>query len=312
MTGHKKQNKYVKTFKITILLLSWILFTFFLMTNEEKTLHYRQLAVPQDGVRQFILFEPPLYTRLAVNLDGAFLSEHSGNTSKRLFVRLKLLNLKPNQTDLHAVSAALTTPSGIEPIAYNKKTDQYAPANWSQLVRDNVNPGSWEEISTLWRIPVPDEEFLDVTPETSKRHVFKFDQVTLNKINARTAAFVVEFVSELNASFPLNFGYDPSPIDTDLGLILAAIILLGLYIMIIWELVHRTFAAMIASTMVIGVLAFMGERPTMRVLMSWIDVETLLLLFGMMILVAILSETGIFDFLAVYAYKVIVICKHIY
>jgi Na+/H+ antiporter NhaD/arsenite permease-like protein len=29
-----------------------------------------------------------------------------------------------------------------------------------------------------------------------------------------------------------------------------------------------------------------------------------LLLFGMMILVAILSETGIFDFLAVYAYKV--------
>lgn len=39
-------------------------------------------------------------------------------------------------------------------------------------------------------------------------------------------------------------------------------------------------------------------------IMSWIDTETLLLLFGMMILVAILSETGIFDYLAVYAYKV--------
>jgi Na+/H+ antiporter NhaD/arsenite permease-like protein len=42
----------------------------------------------------------------------------------------------------------------------------------------------------------------------------------------------------------------------------------------------------------------------MSELISWIDVETLLLLFSMMVLVAILSETGFFDYLAVYAYKV--------
>lgn len=53
-----------------------------------------------------------------------------------------------------------------------------------------------------------------------------------------------------------------------------------------------------------GVLAAMNQRPPMTQIMSWIDIETLLLLFGMMILVAILSETGIFDYLAVYAYKV--------
>lgn len=46
------------------------------------------------------------------------------------------------------------------------------------------------------------------------------------------------------------------------------------------------------------------QRPTMAELISWIDVETLLLLFSMMMLVAILSETGIFDYMAVYAYKV--------
>ena len=46
------------------------------------------------------------------------------------------------------------------------------------------------------------------------------------------------------------------------------------------------------------------QRPTMAELISWIDVETLLLLFSMMVLVAIFSETGIFDYLAVYAYKV--------
>lgn len=48
----------------------------------------------------------------------------------------------------------------------------------------------------------------------------------------------------------------------------------------------------------------MNERPPMSVIISWIDVETLLLLFGMMVLVAILAHTGAFDYLAVYAFKV--------
>lgn len=39
-------------------------------------------------------------------------------------------------------------------------------------------------------------------------------------------------------------------------------------------------------------------------LISWIDMDTLLLLFSMMLLVAIIAETGVFDWLAVYAYKV--------
>ena len=51
----------------------------------------------------------------------------------------------------------------------------------------------------------------------------------------------------------------------------------------------------------------MNERPTMEEIILWIDAETLLLLFGMMILVAILAQTGLFDYLAVYAFKVILI-----
>ncbi|KAH8025751.1 hypothetical protein HPB51_011082 [Rhipicephalus microplus] len=38
--------------------------------------------------------------------------------------------------------------------------------------------------------------------------------------------------------------------------------------------------------------------------MSWLDVETLCLLFGMMVLVAILCETGFFDYAAVVAFRV--------
>lgn len=70
------------------------------------------------------------------------------------------------------------------------------------------------------------------------------------------------------------------------------------------QLAHRTFAAMIASTLSIGLLAALNDRPTHHEIIGWIDVETILLLFSMMILVAIMSETGVFNHLAVYAYKV--------
>lgn len=61
---------------------------------------------------------------------------------------------------------------------------------------------------------------------------------------------------------------------------------------------------MLASTLSIGLLAALNDRPTHEEIIGWIDVETILLLFSMMILVAIMSETGVFNHLAVYAYKV--------
>jgi Na+/H+ antiporter NhaD/arsenite permease-like protein len=42
----------------------------------------------------------------------------------------------------------------------------------------------------------------------------------------------------------------------------------------------------------------------MTELTSWMDIETLCLLFGMMVVVSVLSETGLFDWFAVKAYKV--------
>lgn len=53
-----------------------------------------------------------------------------------------------------------------------------------------------------------------------------------------------------------------------------------------------------------GFLSALSDRPTMDNVVEWMDSETLLLLFSMMILVAVLTETGIFDYMAVYAFKV--------
>lgn len=56
--------------------------------------------------------------------------------------------------------------------------------------------------------------------------------------------------------------------------------------------------------MAIAVLAVFGDRPTMEEIVVWMDTDTLLLLFSMMALVAVLTETGIFDYLAVLTFEV--------
>ncbi|KAH8364075.1 hypothetical protein KR084_002236 [Drosophila pseudotakahashii] len=94
------------------------------------------------------------------------------------------------------------------------------------------------------------------------------------------------------------------PLVTHNGVIYAALLLIGLYILIVFELTDRTFAALLMATTGIAILTALGNRPTMQTIISWIDFETLMLLLGMMILVAIMSETGVFDWMAVLAYRI--------
>lgn len=46
----------------------------------------------------------------------------------------------------------------------------------------------------------------------------------------------------------------------------------------------------------------MNDRPSLSEIISWMNMSTIMLLFGMMILVAILCDTGFFDYMAVLAY----------
>lgn len=221
----------------------------------------------------YILDEVPIENRIGVIVYGAFADENS-NTSHFLHIKVQLVHH-------HSHSQNAETNSSIDYIESDKN---------------------------ILKIPIVENvEDIDKAEEIKRTHTFHLDPQMFEAIEQNDTVLRLEIGSNLPVSFPINLAYDATPIDKSLGVIYASIVLLGLYIMIIWEVVHRTFAAMIASTLSISILALMNERPTMPELMSWIDVETLLLLFGMMILVAILSETGIFDYLAVYAFKV---CTH--
>jgi P protein len=85
--------------------------------------------------------------------------------------------------------------------------------------------------------------------------------------------------TNVNASLPVAIGYDVSPIDESDGTVYAVVVLVGLYVLIIFEakqtaikfrtpsqllffppqVVHRTLAAILASTMSVAILAAFNE-----------------------------------------------------
>ena len=79
-------------------------------------------------------------------------------------------------------------------------------------------------------------------------------------------------------------------------------ILLGVYALIIFELVHRALAAAIGGVVVVLALHSIGDGPDLGTVVTWIDEETIGLLIGMMVIVDILGKTGLFQWAAVQAY----------
>ncbi|EDV51632.2 P protein [Drosophila erecta] len=124
----------------------------------------------------------------------------------------------------------------------------------------------------------------------------------ISKVN--NAKAVISLEGQVEEPVSLLMVVSAYPLITKNGVIYAALLLIGLYILIVFELTDRTFAALMMATTGVAILTALGNRPTLETIISWIDFETLLLLLGMMILVAIMSETGVFDLMAVLAYRI--------
>ncbi|MGD9697309.1 MAG: ArsB/NhaD family transporter [Thermoleophilia bacterium] len=88
-----------------------------------------------------------------------------------------------------------------------------------------------------------------------------------------------------------------------LAAVLACLIFLGAYVLIATERwVGRTAAALGGAALVLG-LGISGADEAFFSPESGIDWNVIFLLFGMMVIVSVLGETGIFEFLAIWAAK---------
>ncbi|MCJ8729160.1 hypothetical protein PDJAM_G00102910 [Pangasius djambal] len=137
-------------------------------------------------------------------------------------------------------------------------------------------------------------------------HSKRSDQIlktrTFAMLNGAPIQINVQAFLQDNQVVPLSMTHQALSLRVETQVLIAGLILAGVYVLIIFEIVHRTLAAMLGSLAALAALAYIGDRPSLMTVVEWIDFETLALLFGMMILVAIFSETGFFDYCAVKAY----------
>ena len=93
-------------------------------------------------------------------------------------------------------------------------------------------------------------------------------------------------------------------IDNSQAVLVGLGILLGVYALIITEVVHRTLAAAVGGLLAIIALSYYSDKSySLGEVTTLIDWETIGLLLGMMVMVGILSHTGLFEWFAVQAYK---------
>ncbi|XP_037626986.1 P protein [Sebastes umbrosus] len=138
-------------------------------------------------------------------------------------------------------------------------------------------------------------------------HGERSDQILLTKtfemLSSDPIVISVQAFLQDNEVVPLSMTHQSLYVNVETQVAIAGIILTGVYVLIIFEIVHRTLAAMLGSLAALAALAVIGDRPSLVTVVEWIDYETLALLFGMMVLVAIFSDTGFFDYCAVKAYQ---------
>src|SRR3972149_8933263 len=118
-------------------------------------------------------------------------------------------------------------------------------------------------------------------------------------INKKTAIgfLLLSILSILIWIIPETIGFDAS-----ISLRLLAILLLSIYVVLAFEFVHRTVIVLVTATIaiIIGITTglFQADESFEFVVHS-IDFNTIGLLLGMMIIVTILAETGIFQYVGI-------------
>ncbi|XP_049883735.1 P protein-like isoform X2 [Pectinophora gossypiella] len=275
----KQLYKALRVLKLTALVGCWVLLTVALLLNQEREESVMHTAVNSGEVKEYELHTVKSRVSVLVTLTGPF-SDTRGNNTNLLHV-------------------------------------------WLYRTVGNNYSSVFEQNSTSWIVYLQPEDKLDFSPSATVSEIISLD-LDQNKDNYNISekdynsliyndsrsndrnrtTVTLRMTTSVNVTVPLTLSYQLDPIEEAQGIIYAAALLCSLYVLIIFEVVNRTIAALLSSTLSVAVLALCGCRPSLPELVSWLDVETLLLLLSMMLLVAILAQTGLFDYLAVIAFEV--------
>ena len=96
-------------------------------------------------------------------------------------------------------------------------------------------------------------------------------------------------------------------LELTIAMMMTLSVLLGMYVILITEVLHRTTLALFGALVILIVLIYTGIIPahdSVSFIIGAIDFNTIGLLLGMMIIVGILGETGVFKYIGIRAAKI--------
>uniref|UniRef100_A0A1B0AG68 Citrate transporter-like domain-containing protein n=1 Tax=Glossina pallidipes TaxID=7398 RepID=A0A1B0AG68_GLOPL len=113
----------------------------------------------------------------------------------------------------------------------------------------------------------------------------------------------IVFFTNVNESLGLEIHIRTTRFTKYLGTVLGIVLLVVIYILLIFDLVHRALAGIIACTLGIGIMGALHMKPDLTTILSWVHIDTILLIFGISIIMGIMAETGVQDYLAATGYE---------
>ncbi|KAH8397591.1 hypothetical protein KR215_000139, partial [Drosophila sulfurigaster] len=254
--------------KITVFLIVWSFFALFFILTPPKELNEKLIALRPNESHNVVLDEEPTGKFVRIDLKGNIDA-------------LKTMN--PSQASSTDPFIAVT----LQSMNIDTNETLWQSNLWSvYLLTDN--PSTTGTVKTMFEVVDWNKKSI----ERSRRDWSDADirmQVNLLNLHKDSTGVSMTLV--------------PNPIDPQTGTWIGGFLLLLLYVLIAFEITDRAFAAILVSATAIGFLCMMDLRPTFHTILSWIDIDTLMLLFGMMVMVAILSDTGLFDYLSLFAYR---------
>ncbi|XP_016965066.1 P protein [Drosophila biarmipes] len=256
--------------KISVLVALWSGFTFVLLKyKSEEDTNLMVTVMPNKTVYKDVNIH---HESVEVTLRGAinpYLTNHVGNWSNcsSVAVRLEWRDLERNQSYMRSSKWIVYMSNHSRKIHQVDKLFRLSLAGWytqDRLAEDN---GS---LSYEWAY-------------------------------AKTV-ISVESISQKPVG--LHMVVNTSPLKTHFSILYAAILIIALYIMFIWELGDRTLCTLVITCAALATLTMVANKPSLEFIISAVDFESLMLLLGNMIMTSLMSETGFFDYLALVAYRI--------
>lgn len=96
-----------------------------------------------------------------------------------------------------------------------------------------INKLHFQNVSEIWNVPIVSEQLIGHVPEIIYDNVFDLSSHKIDNVSYHL--FRIQFKTNLKANFPVSMGYNLQPINPDSGIVYAALVLVGLYVLIIFD-----------------------------------------------------------------------------